>query len=179
MLTLVIPPCEVFNNETQEFSFTKEVRLRLEHSLVSISKWEARWHVPFLSNNGMSRAQTIDYIRCMTITQNVSPDAYRYITDDNIKTVMKYIENPMTATTIKKSQNRPSRQIVTNEVIYYWMIELGIPMDCEKWHLNRLLTLVEVCNEKHSKPKKMSQNERIAQQRELNAQRRAKYHTRG
>lgn len=173
MLRLTIPAQEVFNDDTQEFSFTKEVTLQLEHSLVSISKWEAKWHIPFLRREPMTHAQTIDYVRCMTITQNVPQEAYDFLTDDNIRTVMAYIDDPMTATTVTHRKKYGSRDIITSELIYYWMVALNIPSQYEKWHLNRLLTLIDVCNVKNGKPEKMSRRETADQYRSLNERRRA------
>ena len=173
MLRLTIPEQEAFNDDTQEFSFTKEVTLQLEHSLVSISKWEAKWHIPFLRREPMTREQTIDYIRCMTITQNVPKEAYEFLTNENIKTVMAYIDDSMTATTVRHRKKSTSRDVITSELIYYWMVTLNIPSQYEKWHLNRLLTLIDVCNAKNGKPEKMSRRETADEYRSINARRRA------
>lgn len=172
MLRLTIPAREVFDDETQEFSSTKETTLSLEHSLVSISKWEARWHLPYLHTD-MTMEQMVDYIQCMTITQNVPPDVYRGLTQDNVDTVLEYIQDSMTATTVTHRQQKFSRDIVTSELIYYWMIALQIPPQYEKWHLNRLLTLIDVCNVKNGPADKMSKKEINEQYRAINAQRRA------
>ncbi len=179
MLRLVIPAQKVFNNETQEFGFSKEVSLQLEHSLVSISKWESKWHIPFLNNQSLTSEQLVDYVRCMTITQNVPKDIYYLLTKENYNQIEEYIHNPMTATTVKHDKRGPSREIITSELIYYWMIALNIPPHYDKWHLNRLLTLIDICNAKNQKPKKMSNAERIAEQRQLNEARKAKWKTRG
>ena len=179
MLRLTIPEQEVFNDDTQEFSFTKEVTLQLEHSLVSISKWEAKWHIPFLRREPMTREQTIDYIRCMTITQNVPKEAYEFLTNENIKTVMAYIDDSMTATTVKHRKKSTSRDVVTSELIYYWMVTLNIPSQYEKWHLNRLLTLIRICNVKNAPDKKMSRQEILERNRALNAARKAKARSKG
>lgn len=173
MLRLTIPEQEVFNDETQEFSFTKETRLQLEHSLVSISKWEAKWHIPFLRKEPMTLEQTIDYIRCMTITQNVPEEAYNFLTKRNINDVIDYINDPMTATTVNHRKKTTSRQIVTSELIYYWMTVLNIPPQYEKWHLNRLLMLIDVCNANNAPANKMSRRETAEEYRAINARRRA------
>lgn len=179
MITIVVPSRELFNDNTQEFINTKEQVLQLEHSLVSLSKWEARWNKPFLSKTEKTREETIDYIRCMTITQNVNPIVYSCLSDDNIQTINNYIQAPMTATTFSNQNNSASREIITSELIYYWMVSLNIPMECQKWHLNRLLTLVRVCNIKNSPPKKMSRNEIMARNASLNAARRKKLNSKG
>lgn len=178
MLLLTIPPIEMFNEKTNEFVYSKETKISLEHSLVSLSKWESRWNKPFLSKDNKTLEETIDYIRCMTITQNVDSDVYFRLTDDNINTINKYIESPMTATTFSDN-GRNSREIITSELIYYWMISLNIPMECQRWHLNRLLTLIRVCNIKNTPPKKMSRREIMDRNAALNAARRKKYNSTG
>ena len=172
MLTITIPAMELFNDITQEFIETKAQTIQLEHSLVSISKWESKWNKPFLANNDKSIAETLDYIRCMTITQNVNPDIYRRLSRSNIEDINNYIDAPMTATTFSDNKSGRSREIVTSELIYYWMISLNIPMECQRWHLNRLLTLIRVCNVKNTPPKKMSRREIMNRNAALNAARR-------
>lgn len=180
MLQITIKGTELFDERTNRFITVKGATLQLEHSLVSLSKWESKWKVNYLNNAKMTPEMSIDYIRCMTITQNVDPNVYNYLTEENMREIREYIDDPMTATTFKKSSKPPSRQIVTAEIIYYWMVTMGIPFDpCQKWHLNRLLTLIRVCDEKNSPKKKMSKREAMNQQRSLNAARRAKYHTNG
>lgn len=179
MLKITIPSREMFNDKTQEFFTTKEYTLQLEHSLVSISKWEAKWNIPFLSKEKKSIEQTLDYIKCMNITQNISDEVFNYLTNDNIKKINEYIEAPMTATTFSKDNNKKNNEIITSELIYYWMIALNIPMECQKWHINRLLTLVRICNIKNAPPKKMSPREVMSRNAALNAARRQKFHTSG
>lgn len=178
MLNIVVPDQEFFNEETQEFFTLKGQTLQLEHSLVSLSKWESKWNKPFLSKNEKTLKETIDYIKCMTITQNVKPYIYNMLTNENILDINKYIDSPMTATTFNV-QNTPSREIVTSEIIYYWMISLNIPLECQKWHLNRLLTLIRVCNLKNAPSKKMSKKEIMSRNAALNAARRKKLNTKG
>lgn len=178
MLLLTIPPIEMFNEKTSEFVYSKETKISLEHSLVSLSKWESRWNKPFLSKDNKTLEETIDYIRCMTITQNVDPEVYFRLTDENINTINKYIESPMTATTFSDN-GHSSREIITSELIYYWMISLNIPMECQKWHLNRLLTLIRVCNIKNAPAKKMSRREIMNRNAALNAARRKKLNSTG
>lgn len=179
MLTIKIPDREWFNDATQEFITVKGTTLQLEHSLVSLSKWEAKWNTPFLSKEKKTLEQTLDYIRCMTITQNVNPMVYEQLSEDNIEQINKYINTSMTATTFNNLDNKPSREIITSELIYYWMIALNVPMECQKWHLNRLLTLIRVCNAKNAPPKKMSARDIMSRNSALNAARRKKYNTKG
>ena len=179
MLEITIPASEIFNEETSEFIQIKEQKLRLEHSLVSLSKWESKWCKPFLTKESKTYEESTDYIRCMTITQNVDPKVYNNIPIDIISKVNAYIDAPMTATTINDRNQKKNREIVTAEIIYYWMIEFGIPFECQKWHLNRLITLITVCNIKQSPQKKMSKSEILAANKKLNDARRKKYNTRG
>lgn len=179
MLTINIPDREWFNDATQEFITVKGTTLQLEHSLVSLSKWEAKWNIPFLSKDEKTLEQTLDYIRCMTITQNVNPMVYEQLSEENIKQINKYINSSMTATTFSNLNNNPSREIITSELIYYWMISLNVPMECQKWHLNRLLTLIRVCNAKNAPAKKMSARDIMSRNSALNAARRKKYNTKG
>ena len=178
MLDIVIPSVEFYDELKNEFIQTKEYKLRLEHSLVSLSKWEAKWNKPFLSDEHKTLEETIDYIKCMTLTQNVSDEVYKNITDQIIVDVNNYISKKMTATTIKV-EGPNSKEIITSEIIYSWMISLNIPLECQKWHLNRLLTLVKVCNIQNQPPKKMNRNEMIQKNKDLNAQRKSKMNTRG
>lgn len=180
MLTINIPAREFFDEETQTFLTTKEQTLQLEHSLISISKWESKWQKPFLSmNEKKTSEETIDYIKCMTITKNVDPNVYNYLSKDLINKINKYIESPMTATTFSDNTKGRSREIITSELIYYWMISLNIPMECQQWHINKLLTLIRVCNVKNTPPKKMSRKEIANRYASLNAARRSKLHSKG
>lgn len=181
MLQIIVPAAEMYNEGSNEFITIKEQVLTLEHSLVSLSKWESTWRKPFLSKEGMTTAETIDYIRCMTITQNVPPITYNLITDANIKAVEEYINAPMTATWFseEKRTGRSNGEVVTAELIYYWMIALQIPMKCEKWHLNRLLTLIRVCNIKNTPPKKMGKRATMSRNAAINAARRKQLNSNG
>jgi len=180
MLTVTLPAKEIYDEEKEEFSSTREQILQLEHSLVSLSKWESKWQKPFLSKEDKTYEETIDYIRCMTMTQNVDQSLYNYIDGDIIGVVNEYIDNPMTATTFsKKSSGGINREIITAEVIYYWMVTFNIPMECQKWHLNRLLTLINVCNIKNQPTKKMSKRDIAAQNRAINAARKSRLNSRG
>ena len=181
MLQLVIPlGPEIFDDEKQEFIAPETKTLQLEHSLLSLSKWESKWCKPFFSKEEKTPEETIDYIKCMTITQNVKDEVYSLLTRDNIMQINKYIEAPMTATTFSKNRKGSgNKEIITSELIYCWMIQLNIPSEYQKWHLNRLLTLIQVCNIKNEPPKKMSNKEIMSRNRALNAARKKKLNTRG
>ena len=180
MLQIVIPGQEFWDEQKQEFINTKEQVLQLEHSLISLSKWEAKWCKVFLSKQEKTQEETIDYIKCMTITPNVDPEVYNNLTRENIKEIEDYIAAPMTATYFSSDNaGKSSREQVTSELIYYWMIALNIPFECQKWHLNRLLTLIKVCNIKNQPPKKMSKREIMSRNAALNAARRQQLNTKG
>lgn len=170
MLYLNVESGELYDEVNESFITTKETNLQLEHSLVSLSKWESKWCKPFLdSKEEKTTEQIMDYIRCMTITKNVDPNVYKNLTQKNIDTIMEYINAPMTATWFSDDKNhRRSSETVTNELIYYWMISLQIPFECEKWHLNRLMTLIRVCTVKNTPPKKMSKSEILSRNHALN-----------
>lgn len=179
MLRIIVPGAEFYNEKTDEFIYFDDQELELEHSLLSISKWEGIYNKPFLSSSDKTVEEILDYVRCMTLTDNVDRDVYERLSEQNIKAINDYINAPMTATTFHEVNNKPSREIVTSEIIYYWMIVHNIPFECEGWHLNRLLTLIKVCNIKSNPPKKMSKQEVLARNKELNAQRRKQLNTTG
>lgn len=178
MLEILVPGKEYFDEDKNEFIYSKPTKLSLEHSLISLSKWESKWKKPFLSSD-KTIEETIDYIRCMTLTQNVQQEVYTSLSSENIEAVISYIEDPMSATKITRNGRGPRGETITAELVYYWMVTLNIPFECQKWHLNRLLILVELCSIKNQPQKKMSKSEILRQNRELNAARRAKYKTRG
>jgi len=180
MLTITVPPAEFYDEISASFVTSREETLTLEHSLVSVSKWESKWCKPFLWKTEKTVMEITDYIRCMTVSQNHSPDIYLRMPGEIIKQITEYINAPMTATWFNEAdKTRPGRDVVTSEVIYYWMFSLNIPMECQKWHLNRLLTLIKVCNIKSAPPKKMGRGARMSQQRALNEARRRQFNTRG
>lgn len=179
MLKVMIPTIELFDETKNEFVYVKEQALQLEHSLVSLSKWESKWCKPFLTADEKTVEETIDYIKCMTTTQNVDEKAYEYLPNGIITQARDYINAPMTATTFSGENNNKNKEIITAEIIYYWMIQLNIPLECHKWHLNRLLTLIQVCNIKNSPPKKMSKKELMSRNAALNAARKQAFHTEG
>ena len=180
-LTITIPESEWWDEQNEEFVYTKQQKLVLEHSLVSLSKWESEHHKPFLSKEPMTLQETLDYIRCMTITQNVDPKVYRLIDDATIAKVNSYIEDSMTATWFNEDNKKKGgkSERITAEIIYYWMTALQIPQEYQKWHLNRLLTLVRVCNVKNQPPKKKSRREIMSRNAALNASRRKRLNSKG
>lgn len=186
MLQITVPatePIEMYNEETNEFFYTeaeKEQTLQLEHSLLTLSKWESRWCKIFFSKEEKTNEELIDYVRCMTIVPNVPDSVYNRLSDENIDAIKKYINAPMTATTFRAEQNgKPNREKITSELVYYWMFTLGIPKECEKWHLNRLLTLIRVFNVKNQPPKKTSRGELMRRNAALNAARRRQLNSNG
>ena len=183
MLELLIEEKELYDEYNEEFIYVPERKLKLEHSLVSISKWESKWKKPFLKPNYVfTKDEFLDYIRCMTITQNISEETYRWLNEYEIKIIKDYINDSHTATTFNDHSERPNkktRQIVTSELIYYWMSAYNIPIECQCWHLGRLLTLIRICSIKNSKPKQMSRSEVINQNKKLNEERKKLLGTKG
>ena len=184
MKSIYIPARKGFDSNKQEFVNIEETTLKLEHSLISLKKWEQKWHVSFLDKNTQKTPEMwIDYIRCMTMNkEKIDDKVYEYMSPDTLKEIIKYIEDPMTATWFSDKgiigASKSKDEIVTAEIIYWWMIALNIPVEFEKWHLNTLLTLIRVVNIK-SNPKKMNPKDQALQRKQLNAARRAKHHSRG
>lgn len=182
MLEITVPEHEFYDEYKEEFFTIKEQTLVMEHSLVSISKWEAKWKKPYMSSE-KTPEEALDYIRCMTVSpKKVNPLVYRALTQENADAIEAYINDPMTATTINVNGHRKvgRKETITSELVYYWMTAQNVPIEFEKWHINRLLTLLEVCAIKNDpNPKKMSRSAVGKQNRALNAARRAKYNTRG
>lgn len=182
MFQIEIPKTEYFDEVTERFVVINTATFQIEHSLISLSKWESKWNKPFLDNKGKTQEELIDYIRCMTLTENVDPLTYQNIPEDIIKEINNYIEAPMTATWFsddKVKNKRRSREIITAEIIYYWMIALKIPFECQEWHLNRLLTLIRVCYIKNAPAKKMRGKDILRNNAKLNAARRHSMNTKG
>lgn len=175
MLEIEVVLDENFDEQTNTFGVGKSVKVRLEHSLASLSKWEGVWEEAFLGKGQKTTEQTVSYIEQMLLDE-IPADVFRKLVENHIEEIQAYLVAPMTAVKLPKSQNKaPSREVITAEVIYFWMASLNIPFECENWHLNRLITLINVFNIKSTPPKKMSAQERQA----LNNARRAKYNTRG
>lgn len=181
MLKITVPGIEKWDESRQEFITTKETELALEHSLVSVSKWESKWHKYFIGNDDLNREMLLDYIRCMTLTQNVDPDVYYALDENLINKIVDYIKDSHTATWFSEdTKSKANSRILTSELIYYWMVALQIPFECQKWHLNRLLTLIRVCNEENNQEgKKMSQSEIMRRNKEINEQRKKMLKTHG
>lgn len=181
MLQITIKGFELWDETKQEFINVKEQTLQLEHSLVSLSKWESKWCKSFMSSKDKTDEETMDYIRCMTVTKNVDPNVYLGLNVENIKQINQYIEAPMTATWFseREKKGKLNNETITAELIYYWMIALQIPVEFEKWHLNRLITLIRVCNLKNQPPKKRAKNDIIRDYAALNAARKKQLNTKG
>ena len=196
MIEITIPGEELWDARRAEFTSTKAVTLRLEYSLVSLSKWESKWHIPFFDDSmEKTPEQMQDFVRCMTVTQGVDPTVYARLTVENLNAIYRYMEDPMTATWFagegrpgEKHQNGTAKRragrrppgtgkVLTSEVLYSRMFQAGVPMECERWHLNRLMTLIRVCQEEQAPPRKMSRKDALRQRRELNAARMKKYGT--
>lgn len=171
MLTITVPETELWDEKNSCFVVLPSATIRLEHSLVSIAKWEAKWKDPFLSSKEKTMEQLIDYYKFMTITQNVPDDVYQRFTRENHIAVQEYMKDSHTATWFSEDKSKYGRsggKIITNERIYAWMAELGIPFSCEKWNINRLLVLIRVCNIDNQPPKKMNQHDQLARNYHIN-----------
>lgn len=184
-LKIEVQGSEFYDERTERFIEVKPTTLNLEHSLIAVSKWESKYHVPFLQEDEKSPDQLLYYLKCMTINQNVNENVYRAISSKQQEEILEYIKDPMTATWFgdnpsKVLGRKRNKEVITSELIYYWMVALQIPSEYEKWHLNRLLTLIQVCNSYNDpKKNKMSKNEIIRNNDALNAARRAAMRTRG
>jgi hypothetical protein len=180
MLKLVIEGTEYYNQETETFETVGDVVLMLEHSLVSVSKWESKFEKPFLTKDNKTTEEVLFYVEAMILTPNYPEGIINSFTQKSIDAVNNYIESKQSATTFGKMPEQRSRgEIITSELIYYWMVAFNIPFECQHWHLNRLLALVRICNIKASKPKKMGRTELLQRNRQLNEQRKAELGTRG
>jgi hypothetical protein len=180
MLTIIVPGIELYDEFQEEFTTADGFTLELEHSLVSLSKWESIFEKPFLGIDEKTTEEVFGYIKAMTLTPNVPEEVFNRLSQENLADINRYIDAKMSATWFNDAPNAPrTREVITSELIYYWMIAFNIPVEFENWHLNRLFTLIKVCNVKSSKPKKMTRGEVAARNRELNAQRKAQLGTQG
>lgn len=180
MLKIVIPGWEDYDPVQERFIQRREKTISLEHSLVSISKWESKYHKSFMNNPGFTADEMLDYIKFMAVNEDLDDVYLAHLNEENVASIEKYIEDPMTATTFnRRGQKSNKREIVTSELVYYWMTALQIPFECQYWHLNRLMTLIEIAMVKNQKPQKMSKKDAAAQYHALNKARRAKHHSKG
>ena len=180
MLTLVIPMGEAFDDDKQEFIPIDETTLHLEHSLVSLSKWEIEFEKPFLETGDKTSEEILSYINYMILDTEFPPEVFSHFTKEHMDAINAYITAPMTATWFQEEQKKAGLpETITNELIYYWMVALTIPFECQYWHLNRLLTLIRVCNIKNEPPKELSPAELAARNRALNEQRKRELGTSG
>lgn len=180
MLTITVAGVDMFDDTTQEFITQGGVVLQLEHSLVALSKWESEFETPFLGQNDKSPEQMLAYIGAMIVTPNPPEGILQKLSEENFEAINNHIDKKMTATWFGESPSGGrNREVITAELIYYWMTVFSIPFECETWHLNRLFTLIRICNIKQSKEKKMSRGETAARNRELNERRKAQLKTNG
>lgn len=178
MLRIIVPGGEYYDEEKNEFIYRKDQELQMEHSLISISKWEAKWKIAYNKDREKSPEEILDYFRCMTINR-VDPDVYKRLTEQNINDIISYMNDPMTACYFDNDNSTKSKDVMTSEMIYYYMIVLGIPFECEKWHFNKLLALIEVCSIKNKPEKTMSRADLLRKNARLNAARKKAHHTKG
>ena len=180
MIEIYVPERELYDEVNEVFITTKPCILQLEHSLLSVSRWESKWRKSFFANEEKTRAESLDYIRCMTINRNVDSYVYQLLSNKDLDRISEYIDASLTATTFHRYKKAPpNRQIITSELIYSWMVTYNIPFECQKWHLSRLMTLIEILNIQNSPQKKMGKNEILRSNAELNRARRAKLHSKG
>lgn len=185
MLKIVVPRSEFFDERTNEFIEVEQQTLQLEHSLVSISKWEAKWKKPFLAKEQKTKEEILDYVRCMTINQNIDPNVYLGLSSSVLEQIFAYMEDSHTATIINELKNpaapkrKNSSEFITSELVYYWMVALQIPFECQKWNFNRLMTLIRICEIKNGPKQKMSKSQILSNNHELNKARRQMLHTKG
>jgi hypothetical protein len=180
VLRITVPGVEHFDEENSEFITKGDYVLELEHSLVTLSKWESITERPFLAEGKKTAEDVMSYIRVMVQTPDVPPVVFDRLSQENIDDINKYIAAKMSATWFSTVPNAPkTKETITSELIYYWMTVFNIPWEAQYWHLSRLFTLIKVCNEKNAKPKKMSRAETVARNRKLNEERKQQFKTRG
>lgn len=180
MLTITILGTELFNDKDQTFSTEGDVTLDFEHSLVSLSKWESKHKIPFLSSSSKTQDQILDYLKLMVVTPNADVSAIERCSQPQLNVLQAYIDSAESATTFGEMPGRTGPgEVITSELIYYWLVAFTIPFECQSWHLNRLFSLIRICNIKNAKPTKMSKNEVAQRNRDLNARRKAELNTSG
>jgi hypothetical protein len=180
MLIIKVSEVELYDEKSEEFDTEGGTTLELEHSLVSLSKWESEFEKPFLGKDPKTGEEVVAYVKAMTLTPNVSEEVFAQLSNENFEAINKYIDAKMTATWFSEQPGAPrTREVITAELVYYWMTVFNIPFECENWHLNRLFTLIRICNIKQAKPKKMSRTEMAQRNRQLNAQRKKQLGTTG
>ena len=180
LLIINVPALSGFDEDLEQFVHTKACTLQLEHSLISLSKWEAEWHKPFLSEDKKTDKESNDYIRCMHIGNNIDNRVFNLLPPSILKQIHDYIINPMTASTVvKKKKNTINNETITSELVYYWMVALTIPFECQKWHLNRLIMLIDICNAKNQPAEKKSEKEIIEQYRNINEENKKRFNSKG
>lgn len=179
MLQIIVPGTEYYDESTETFTTVDDVVLELEHSLVSLSKWESKFEKPFLGSDDKTSEEILEYVRCMVATKDYPSDVFQRFSAANIQQINQYIDSKQSATTFKNQKQYGPAEVVTAELVYYWMIAFNIPFECQHWHLNKLFALIRVCNAKNGKPQKMSRSEMAERNRQLNEQRRAKLGTSG
>lgn len=180
MLDILIKEDELYHPKLNKFIIVPECVITIEHSLISISKWESKWHVPYLSKTTRTREQELDYIRCMTVNAVKNDYVYNILSVDNLEKIRDYINDPMTASTFSDSSNhKGKKEVITAELLYYRMIVNNIPMECQKWHLNRLFALIRVCDLKNAPAQKMGTKQSAQWMAQQNATRKAKFNTKG
>lgn len=180
MLKLIVGEEEFYNEVTEMFETTQGFELELEHSLISLSKWESKTKIPFLTKEAKTEEQIRLYVEAMIITPDYPSDIVAMLSQENMNTINRYIESTESATTFGSMPETKGRgETITSELIYYWMVAFNIPFECERWHLNRLFSLIRICNIKNTKPKQMSKHELAARNRALNEERKKKYNTSG
>lgn len=182
MLQITVPKTEIFNENTNQFLWIPETTIQMEHSLVSLSKWEEKHHKAYLDPKLQhSATEILDYFKCMTITKNVKDSVFLALSQRNIEEISSYINDPMTATTFNEmaTTKKHSSKFITSEYLYFCMFSLGVPIECEKWHINRLMTLLKIFEEENKPQKKRSEAETLNYYAKLNAERKRKWHTKG
>lgn len=183
MLVLNVTGIELYNDKTEQFETTPDFTVTLEHSLVSLSKWESKHEKPFLGKDEKTLDETLDYIESMLVSSPAFlPQGWVHrFSEEDLETIHNYIDAKRSATWFSDLNQRPENngEVITSELVYYWLIAFQIPFECETWHLSRLFTLIRICSAKNSKPKKMTRSEIAARNRELNAKRKAELGTKG